>query len=374
MSTSARELRRLIHAHPDLSGEEQATADTLIRHFRKLGFNNFVESLGGTGLAVRIDGKAPGPTVMLRAELDALPISEEGERAHRSTRPGVAHSCGHDGHMAILAEVGQRLASQKPQNGRVILIFQPAEETGKGALSMLDDPRFAAMRPDLVFALHNLPDEPLGTVLTREGIFSCASRGLHISLRGLETHAAQPEQGISPAPALARLMQSLAALGDGTGNKDSLSFATVVHASMGARSFGIAPGAAELMVTLRSDSDAAMQAMVDAAMGELEAVCSETKLTFSTRFDDVFPATANDPAAFKRIAAAADGQLRILPQPFRWSEDFGHFTERYPGAMFGLGAGSDTLALHHPAYDFPDALIDTGADIFMRLIDAELSS
>lgn len=369
MSASAITLRQSIHAHPDLSGLEQGTADRLRAYFADLGLTNTVEALGGSGLAVLIDGLQAGPTIMLRAELDALPITEENEFAYRSTKPGVAHKCGHDGHMAILAELGYRLAAEPPATGRVILLFQPAEETGKGALAVLDDPRTKDLKPDYVYALHNLPDFPLGHVVTRTGTFSCASRGMHINLRGLETHAAQPEMGISPSKALCQLIDMLEALGNAHGSAGELAFATVVHASMGARSFGIAPGAASVMATLRSEHDSTMAAMVREAEGEVEKICVRQKLTYDISFDDIFPATSNDAEAFERICAATPAaKLAVAEKPFRWSEDFGHFTARFPGAMFGLGAGVGTPALHHPAYDFPDELIDIGADMFMRLI------
>ena len=373
MSAEAKALRRAIHARPDLSGQETETADRLQAHFRGLGFNNVIEALGGTGLAIIIDGREAGPTIMLRAELDALPIIEENPFAHRSINRGVAHKCGHDGHMAILAEVGQRLANEPLPRGRVVLLFQPAEETGRGALDILADPDFDGITPDRVYALHNLPDYPIGQVITRPGTFSCASRGMHISLRGLETHAAQPEKGISPSRALCHIVEFLEARGNRTDQNTELTFATVVHASMGVRSFGIAPGAADIMATLRSEHNASMTAMVQECESEIKAVCKREKLDCAIAFDDVFPATVNDHDAFTDICAAAQDNLLVASKPFRWSEDFGHFTSRFSGAMFGLGAGTDTPALHHPAYDFPDELIDIGADIFMRLMRGESS-
>lgn len=375
MNASSKWLRRSIHAHPDLSGHEANTADRLRRHFRELGFDNAIENLGGTGLAVVIDGREPGETVMLRAELDALPILEANDFEHRSNTPGVSHKCGHDGHMAILAEVGHRLAAESLQKGRVVLLFQPAEETGQGALDVLNDARFETISPDRVYALHNLPDFPTGQVVTRSGTFSCASRGMHIRLHGLQTHAAQPEMGKSPGRALREIMLALEQLGEGTAAKGEIAFATVVHVSMGSKSFGIAPGDAEIMATLRSERDATMAAMIERTEACLREVCQREKLRYSSEFADVFPATVNSSEEFENICAAASADtLQLANKPFRWSEDFGHFTARFPGAMFGLGAGYDTPPLHHPAYDFPDALITLGADIFMRLVGATQAS
>ena len=369
MSVSATALRRTIHTYPDLSGNEKATADRLRDFFSAIGLNECIEDLGGPGLAVIIAGRKPGPTIMLRAELDALPISEPNRFDHRSIIQGVAHKCGHDGHMAILAEVGQRLAAKPPETGRVVLLFQPAEETGQGALDVLADPRFESIKPDQVYALHNLPGTPFGHVLTRPGTFSCASSGMHIHLSGLETHAAQPEQGISPSRALCELVQMIESPAEQSKTNSPLDFATVTHLSMGSKSFGIAPGAAHIMVTFRSEHDAIMSAMIDQVTDRVSEICSRDRLEHSIEFDDKFPATTNEPAAFERIRAAVPaGRLTIADKPFRWSEDFGHFTSRFSGAMFGLGAGRNTAALHHPEYDFPDDLIDQGADIFMRLV------
>ncbi|NNF51309.1 MAG: amidohydrolase, partial [Gammaproteobacteria bacterium] len=274
MSASATALRRAIHTHPDLSGEEEATADRLRNYFVELGFTEIIEALGDTGLAVVIPGIEPGPTILLRAELDALPIDEPNQFAYRSAKPGVAHKCGHDGHMAILAEVGRRLADKPPAAGRVALLFQPAEETGKGALDVLADPRFAQIKPDQVYALHNLPGVAFGHVITRPGTFSCASRGMHIHLRGLETHAAQPEQGVSPGKAIGELLRLAESLGEKTEGGTGIHFATVTHISMGRKSFGIAPGAAHIMVTLRSEYDEQMSAMINEINTGIGEICS----------------------------------------------------------------------------------------------------
>ncbi|NNF68022.1 MAG: amidohydrolase [Gammaproteobacteria bacterium] len=371
MSISAAALRRSIHAHPDMSGDEKATADRLRDYFAGLGHNNIIDAIGGTGLAVVIAGQATGPTIMLRAELDALPIEEPNSFSHRSTRPGISHKCGHDGHMAILAEVGRRLTGMPLSSGRVVLLFQPAEETGKGALDILNDPLFGQIKPDQVYALHNLPGVALGDVVCRPGTFSCASRGVHIHLRGLETHAAQPEHGTSPSRAIRRLLQMIESSNEHHATDGGLDFATVTHLKMGSESFGIAPGSAHMMLTLRSEHDAKMAEMLDELADQLKQICGQEKIDCAITFDDVFPATINDSGAFERIRAAIPAnRLTNAKRPFRWSEDFGHFTSRFPGAMFGIGAGAEIPALHHPEYDFPDGLIDPAADIFMQIVMA----
>ncbi len=370
MSSATQQLRRALHAQPELSGNETATTTRLLRFFRELDAGFTFEKFDDYGFAAILSSPTPGRSIMLRAELDALPIVETNQFAHRSRTAGVAHQCGHDGHMAILAEVGVRLAAAPPPSGRVILLFQAAEETGVGARAIVHHPRFQALAPDRVFALHNLPGFPMAKVIARAGTFSCASCGMRVLLKGLEAHAAQPETGRSPAMAMARIITALNALGPLPDRTAPIAFVTVVHATLGQRSFGIAPGSAELMLTLRGERDELLQELITQAEDIVSATCAAQELQYSISFADAFPACHNDPAAYEEILAVTDSeQLQVATAPFRWSEDFGLFTARYPGTMFGLGAGEDVPALHHPQYDFPDPLIATGSGLFLRLIE-----
>ncbi len=371
--TSAAELRHALHAYPELSGEESATAARLKSFFAPLCPDETVEGLGGSGIAFVFSGPRPGPTVLLRAELDALPIDERIDLPHRSRRPGVSHKCGHDGHMAILAAVGEVLARERPARGRVVLLFQPAEETGAGAQAVVADPGFARIRPDAAFGLHNVPGFPRGQLVVRAGTFSCASRGLVMALAGRPAHAAQPETGRSPARALAALIEGFYALPGGIAEDGELCFATVVGANMGGANFGVAPGDAELCVTLRAETDATMARLVAHAEALLATQVERYGLSADARYCDVFDATVNSPAAVELIRnACRDLDLVEAAEPFRWSEDFGRFTQVAEGAFFGLGAGMDVPALHNDDYDFPDALIETGREAFLRIARAAL--
>lgn len=362
-------LRHALHAHPELSGEETATARRLLDFFSALEPDEVVNEVAGNGFAVAFGGTEDGPTIMLRSELDALPIHETIDMKHRSTRDGVSHKCGHDGHMAILAAVGARLARRRPAKLRVLLMFQPAEETGAGAAAVVADPAFARLRPDRVFALHNLPGYPLGQVVVRAGTFTCASRGMCIRLHGRTAHAAQPQTGRSPAAAMCRVIAAMDELRERFGENE-LAFATVVGASLGARAFGIAPGVAEVWVTLRTETDTTMTAMVAHCEDRVRAIADAALLAVDTGYEDVFDATVNSENAVAEIRRACEG-LSVLeaPEPFRWSEDFGKFTQTADGALFGLGAGETQPDLHDEDYDFPDALVDAGAEVFLRLID-----
>lgn len=372
--TAALQLRHSLHACPDLSGSEHATAARIRDFFAPLRPDAVFSGLGGSGVAFVFDSGVAGDTLMLRCELDALPVQESADLPWHSTRMGVSHKCGHDGHMAILAMVGERLARQRPAKGRVVLLYQPAEETGVGAQQVTADPQFSRIRPDLVFGLHNVPGFPAGQIIVREGTFSCASRGMRVRLTGKAAHAAQPETGSSPAAAVARILDAsdnvAAALA-----ADELVLATVVGVSMGGPNFGMAPAAAEVCVTLRAETDATMRRLVQHFESLVRHEAGRCGLQFDIDYQDVFDATVNSPAAVDIVRQASVGMsLAEIAEPFRWSEDFGRFTQLGAGAFFGLGAGETVPALHNDDYDFPDALLQQGAHVFLKIIDICLGS
>jgi amidohydrolase len=367
-------LRRRLHRQPELSGRERQTAERIARFVAPLRPDLVLRGLGGHGLAVVFTGPEPGPTVMLRCELDALPIREAGAAGHRSAADGCMHACGHDGHMAILAAVGGGLARTRPRRGRAVLLFQPAEETGRGAAAVLADPRFPDIAPDLVFALHNLPGYPLGRIVLRSGSMCCASTGMVISLHGVTAHAAQPETGRSPATVVARLIDLLHRLPDRLGLDPALSFATVVGARLGAdEAFGTAPGEARVLATLRSDRDETLQRMAAFVATSARRLARRHGLGYEIERRDEFAATVNASRAVGLVRRAAGAARTSVPRrPFPWSEDFGQFTAIAPGALVGLGAGERAAALHDPAYDFPDELVPLGADLLSRLVRLSL--
>ena len=365
------DLRHAMHRAPELSGHEAATAARIAGLLRSLGADQVLTGLGGHGVAAIWTGAAAGPTVLLRCELDALPIVETGRPDWVSQVPGVAHLCGHDGHMAMLTGVAHLLSRKPPARGRVVLMYQPAEEDGAGARAVVADPGYAAIRPDWAFAIHNFPGLPLGLVLVADGPVNCASRGMKVVLQGRTAHASQPETGTSPAPALARLMPALTALSQGTVSDADFRLATVTHATLGEPAFGIAPGAAELWVTLRSRMDSGMAAMVAAAEALVDQVSAAENLGFDISYHDIFDHCDNDTDAVAHITAAADAMgLTHNGEglPMRGSEDFGQFGKAgAKAAMLFLGAGP-TADLHNPDYDFPDDLIPIGTGIFAEIL------
>ena len=210
--TELRSLRRVLHQAPEVSGEEVHTAARIVLELKQAGADRIWTDLGGHGVAAEFTGRQPGPTVLIRCELDGLPIHEVSDIPYRSTIAGKGHLCGHDGHMVMVLGVAWALA-KRPDRGRVILLFQPAEETGAGAAAVIADPRWPEIRPDYAFAYHNVPGRPLGEIGLCIGPSNCASRGMKITFSGKTSHAAAPEDGVSPGPRMARLMQDLPLLG-----------------------------------------------------------------------------------------------------------------------------------------------------------------
>ncbi|WP_212523140.1 amidohydrolase [Actibacterium sp. MT2.3-13A] len=363
-------LRHELHRCPELSGEEAATAARIAEFLAQHHPDALLTGLGGHGVAAVFAGAAAGPTVLIRAELDALPIEEISDADHRSAVPGRGHLCGHDGHMAMVAALAEDLR-ERPACGRVVLLFQPAEETGKGARAVLGDPRFAVLAPDYAFALHNTPGLPLGEVRLCRGAANCASRGMRVRLAGRTSHAAAPQDGISPMQVMARLMPGLVALGPGGTLDEGFAQVTLTHARLGEATFGVAPGAGEIWATLRTVTDARMQALCAAAEALVRREAGVEGLKVEIGYDDIFDASTNHPeavAALERALIAEQTPWQPADGPQRWSEDFGRFGMGAKAAMFWLGAGEGQPQLHNPDYDFPDALIPIGAGIFRRAI------
>ena len=363
--------RRALHRAPELSGAEADTARAFVAMVAPTGPDQVVTGLGGHGVAVVYNGSGAGPTVMIRSELDALPIHETGTLPWVSQRSGIAHLCGHDGHLTILAGVARMVGRARPARGRVILLAQPAEEDGSGAAAVMADPRFGALTPDWAFALHNMPGVPLGECWLAPGPMNCASVGLKIALGGKTAHAAEPDAAISPGPAIARLIPGLAALGQGGELLPGFRLVTVTHVRMGEPAFGIAPGSGEVWATLRALTDDGLTALVAEAEAMARAEARAGGLTLKLTRHDHFAACSNDPQATGHLATAIRALQIPLSSgtlPMRASEDFGRFGAVAKSAMVCLGAGEGYPRLHNPDYDFPDALIAPGVAIFAAVI------
>ncbi len=364
------EFRRTLHQYPELSNQEHQTALRILEQFEHFSPDEIVSGLGGQGVAFVFNGEEAGPTTLIRCELDALPIQECNDFSYCSAHPGISHKCGHDGHMAIVTALGEMLAEHKPQSGRVILAFQPAEETGEGAINMVNDPAFLPFKPDFAFALHNYPGLELGHVAVKSGPFNCASRGIIIRLKGKTSHAAHPENGVSPALGMCRIIESLDELPQ---TLTQTSWVTIIHASLGEIAFGTAPGDAVVMATLRCETNEAMESLVQAAKDLAQQTAEHYGLQWSVEWQDVFQASVNSELGAELVTKACEATgtpCHILDEPMRWSEDFGQFTAvAKEGAMFVLGSGRKSPQLHNPDYDFPDELIPVGKAVFIHLIE-----
>jgi len=362
--------RRKLHRYPELSGEEVETARKITAALQAMSPTRILTGLGGHGVAAVFDSGKDGPTVLFRAELDALPIEEQNNIEWSSQTSGKSHVCGHDGHMTMLLALGRMISRQPVANGRVILMFQPAEEDGSGAKAVVADPSYQEIQADWAFAIHIEPGLPFGYVSTCAGLINCASLGLKIKLNGKTAHAADPEDGISPAKAIAELIPALEALGRGGSLDDDFRLVTITHVNIGEHSFGIAPGDGVILATLRTAGDE--------GMGHLEAMARTLAVTTAEKYElrldlevhDNFAASINDPEAYD-VAITAMDALKVdfadAGVPMRASEDFGVFGWDAKAAMLCLGAGEDYASLHNPDYDFPDDLIPIGSAIFERI-------
>ena len=364
--------RRDLHRFPEVSGEERETAARVVAALQGTRPDLVVTGLGGHGVAAVWQGDAPGPTVLFRAELDALPIEEVGQPDWRSTIPGKGHMCGHDGHMAILMALARLISRKRPASGRVVLMFQPAEENGMGAAAVIADPRYGELKPDWAFALHNMPGLRFGQGRLRAGTMMCASQGMRVQLTGKTSHASMPETGISPVHALARLIPALLALGPGGALTEDFRMVTITHARAGEAAFGISPGYGELWVKLRTREDGPMAALRADAEALVRAEAAKDGLAVECLTEDDFAATVNDPLAIERLTAAMD-RLGISHDdndlPLRGSEDFGRFgSDGTRMAMMFVGSGETCPQLHNPDFDFPDGLIAIGARLFRQVM------
>ena len=370
-------LRQEIHRNAELAGSEKNTAKIIINYLKKQKPAESITGIGGNGILAVYKGQNSKSSVCFRAELDALSIPEKNEFNYRSKNPRVAHKCGHDGHMAILCGMGKLLSQSTPFSGDVMLLFQPAEEIGAGAAEMLEDPKFKTFRPDYIFALHNFPGFPLNQVILKSGTLFCASSGMIIKLYGKTCHAAHPEEGLNPAAGMCEIIGALNHLPQTPELKSAFSMVTIIHATLGEIAFGTSPGEAQIMCTLRGSSDETMEELVKLSEDYVNTICLKHGLKYEISWSDKFHATRNDLELvniIKHAAQSLDFVTTTLDVPFRPSEDFGQFTSRYDGAMFGIGAGENHPALHHDNYDFPDQIIKTGLLINLSILDKILSN
>ena len=364
-------LRKYLHQHPEVSGQEIRTSQYLQAYLSKLPHAQRIP-LADSGFAVQFTGDKQGAHTLIRCELDALPIQEINSFEHASVHKNVSHKCGHDGHMTILCGLAEQLANQPITSGIVTLLFQPAEETGKGAASIIHDESFRQLPPpDFAFALHNIPKIPLGKALVKEGTFTASVRSCSIRFKGKTTHAAAPEHGINPAMALSELTQYTHALNQPDILHDDFQLITPIYMQLGEPSYGIAAGEGEAHFTIRTWTNHQMEQLVATLEEYVQTLSIKHHLQVDHEWFEVFHANENHAEAVALVTSAMHAlevEEEVMTSPFKFGEDFGLFTQKYKGAMFGLGAGLDCPELHNPDYDFPDELIPTGVALFETII------
>lgn len=367
------QFRRELHRFPDVSGKERETQQRIkafVSQFKPVS----IQEVGDTGLLLQYGQDETGPVTLIRADIDALPIQEVNTFAHKSVINGVSHTCGHDGHAAILARLASLFAEKPIAKGKVYLVFQPAEENGQGAQAVLSDPLFAGIRPDWVFALHNLPGYPQGVIVCKPGPFTPSVLSMIIRFTGYVAHASEPENGLNPAYLMAGFLLNTKTLQILDPQSNEFTLITPVYTTMGEKSYGVSAGYGEVHLTLRTRTATRMDALTVQLQTLLTELSAGTGITIEVAYTDAFFASENDGEAFEQIKQSA---LKLgyafveKREPFKWGEDFGLFTQKYRGAMFGIGAGENTPALHNNDYDFNDTLIEPAARLFLELIALE---
>ena len=372
------ELRHWLHAHPEVSRQETKTSTYMQAYLRENAPADEIILLAGAGFAAVYNGKMPGKTVLVRTELDALPIHEINEDLpYKSIYDGVGHKCGHDGHMTMVTGIAKMLSEERPKYGRVVLLYQPDEETGTGARECADHPNFKTIEPDFAFALHNFPNFPQNEILCTTGTFTSAVKFFAIKLTGKESHSAMPETGINPAMAIAKITQAAQEIQNKFDTAEEYALIVPIHFDMGLSSSGVSPGYGEAHYTIRTCRNEAVNEIWEAFWRKAQEIATKHKLSIDFEMLEDFSANCNEQESVDMIIKATKENglsYTQLEKPFRGGEDFGEITRRYAGAMFGLGSGENMPELHNPDYNFPDEIIPAGIMMFKNLIDQALSN
>ena len=387
-----KEIRHQLHEHPQTAGNEQFAHDMIVRHLQRLHPDKVYTHVGGYGVIAVWEGRVGSgecvvdsirdqvlstthyslPTIAFRADTDALPIG---------------HRCGHDGHTTILLRLAELVDSGKCvvdstreqalstlhsplSTHNILLLWQPAEETGTGSRAVLDSGILQQYNIVRFYGLHNLPGYPLGTVVLCPRTFAAASTGVVYHLDGRETHASTPEMGLNPGLAVAEIMTRFNGF---NGQNGEFRQSTLICVRVGQPAFGTSAGHGEVMFTLRAFTNDEMERLIHDANSAVDEIAARHKLTVSRTLIEPFRATENNGDCVEAIEKAAEDvplRVRYQMEPNRWSEDFAEYLLEFPGAMFGIGSGEHQPELHHPDYDFPDALVEPAAQLFYRLATA----
>lgn len=341
-----RKLRSQLHQNPEQSGFETRTME-LLKEFIKTNTSLEIADRKGWFYAVHKEEDAK-KSIAFRADMDAI-FGEDGK---------LFHGCGHDGHSSVLAGLCLEL-DKKRLGENVYFIFQPAEETGQGgeACSRL----LTEQKIDEVYAFHNLPGYPLGTVVVKKGTFACASKGVIFTFKGRQSHAAYPEQGVNPAWILGELIVKIPEFLDSP-EFSGMVLATIIEVKAGDQSFGVSPGDGRLSLTLRAEKLEDLNRFEASLLSFAKKRAGEMSVELTVSSTDEFPDTVNEADTVERCKSMLMSQnipLMEISEPLRWSEDFGWYLKKADGMFFGVGAGEDCPGLHTRDYEFPDEVMKT---------------
>ena len=373
-------LRREIHAHPELAFQEHRTAALVARKLTDWGYE-VATGLGGTGVVGTLRRGRGSRRLGIRADMDALPITEANGHAWSSQTPGVMHACGHDGHTATLLAAARHLAEHGDFDGTLHLIFQPAEEGAAGAVRMMDDGLFERFPCDTLFALHNMPGSPTGHFTFRAGATMASSDNVTITLQGIGGHGAMPHTTADPLVAASSIVMALQTVV--SRNVDPLQTAVVtVGALQAGQANNVIPDQATLKLSVRA-LDPEVRSLLKQRIHELVTQqAASYRVRAAIDWQDGYAVLINDSACTTlavELATRLFGAERVTPQgaPITASEDFAFMLQRVPGCYFFVGNGAagtpGACMVHNPGYDFNDDIIADGAAFWSALVHEVLA-
>ena len=353
-------IRKELHSCPEYSHLERETAKILIKYLQETSPDKIYSGIGGSGIIAEYSGNTAGPSKMFRCEMDAI-----------KTDKGFEHLCGHDGHMAIMLGLAKRLSVAKDFPGKVYLLFQPAEEIGEGAALMVKDIEKLGLVFDYSYALHNNPKYPLNSIIIHKGTYAAGSVGMELKFTGASSHAAFPEQAISPSDAIISVMQEVKRINKEKNGFTDFVLATVVNVEIGEANYGVTPGDGAIRLTLRSFADEDLGKLCGKIEEFAHKKAGENGLKLAISYHDRFPATVNSNLANLNVIEAAEKTgLKILyaKEPTRGSDDFSFFTIKSNGSFFDIGNGEGGADIHQPDYKFPDEIMIPAVNLFSEII------
>lgn len=363
-------IRKYLHQNPEVSGKESRTAEFIVEKLNELGVQTIHHGFSQQSVIAEINPDSEGKTILFRCELDALPIQEKNQFDYSSKTNGVSHKCGHDGHMTVMLGLAQTLIENQPEQGKFLLLFQSAEETGKGAKAVLESRFLDQFDIDFAVALHNVPGFPLSSIICKEDVFTPSVESINIELIGRTSHAGEPDKGINPSKAISDIINYFDSLHQPDMEKANYFVVAPIHITMGEKAYGTSAGRGEIGYTIRSTDFEYFNTQKENIVRKINEIVSKHNLEYELNWLESFSANINNKEVVETIEKSSKNlDLKYInkPTPFDWGEDFGLFTQHYKGAMFGIGAGEGSYNLHDDRYDFPDEIIPNAIQMFVEL-------